>query len=376
MIHLAAPDIEEEEIQAVVSVLKSGMLVQGPQVALFEQTMQSWLTPQHQAVAVSSGTAALHLSLLALGVGPGDAVILPAYSWPATANVIELTGARPVFTDIEARTFGMSAEGLESAIGKARSLPGTRLTAVMVVHAFGTLPDMDALLAICEARGLPLIEDAACAIGASWKTRPAGTLGLMGCFSFHPRKIVTTGEGGLVCTGDETLVRKLRALRNHGLDPDAPGPDFIAPGFNYRMTDFQGALGVAQLRKLADMLADRKTLADRYDALFAGSRVRPQGHPAACAPNRQAYVVALPPTTDRDTVIARLKDAGIASTIGTWHIPLIRCYRERYGYRPGDFPVADGVFAHALTLPLHRRMSPDDVDCVAGTLLRIVDALG
>jgi dTDP-4-amino-4,6-dideoxygalactose transaminase len=256
MIRLTIPSIEADDLEAVRAVLESGYLVQGPRVAAMEDQLAAYLGTKH-VVAVSSGTAALHLALLALGVGRGDLVVTTTYSWPATANVIELCGARPVFVDIEPDTFNLSPGRLEETLAELAGKPGTagKVKAILPVHAFGQLADMPRILELAGRYGLPVVEDAACALGATWLGRPAGTWGIMGCFSLHPRKAITTGEGGFISTADADLARRLRTLRNHGLDPQAPAPDFVEPGFNYRMTEFQAALGSTQLAKLDRILA-------------------------------------------------------------------------------------------------------------------------
>jgi dTDP-4-amino-4,6-dideoxygalactose transaminase len=363
MIRLAVPPLEEDDLQAVRQALASGMLVQGPRVAAFEQAVARAVGTPH-AVAVSSGTAALHAALLALGVGPGDLVLVTAYSWPATGNVIELCGAHPIFLDITPDCFNLDPGRLEDALRRLTGNAATarRLRAVLPVHAFGHVADMPAILELASRYDLRVVEDAACALGAALDGRPAGAWGTMGCFSFHPRKAVTTGEGGVVTTRDAELARRLCALRNHGLDPAAASPDFILPGLNYRLTEFQGALGLTQLAKLERVLAARRRLAAGYDALLQGTRVRPPVAALGARHVYQSYVVLLPEEAAprRAEIIRALRERGIETTIGTWHMPLTSYFRSRYGHRPGDFPVTDAVFARSLTLPLHERLTPDE----------------
>lgn len=355
MIRLTIPSIEADDIEAVRAVLESGYLVQGPRVAAMEEQLAAYLGIEH-VVAVSSGTAALHLSLLALGVGPGDVVVTTAYSWPATANVIELCGARPVFVDIEPDTFNLCPDRLEETLAELMGKPGTagKVKGILPVHAFGQLADMPKVLELAGRHGLPVIEDAACALGATWQGRQAGTWGIMGCFSLHPRKAITTGEGGFITTADAGLARRLRTLRNHGLDPQAPAPDFVEPGFNYRMTEFQAALGSTQLTKLDRILAARRQGAARYDALLADSPLRTPKVRPECTPTYQTYVTLLPPeaAARRPEIIAALKERGVETTIGTIHIPMTTYYSRTYGYARGRFPVTDSVSACALSLPL------------------------
>lgn len=360
MIRLTIPTIEEDDLQAVREVLASGYLVQGPRVAAFEQAVADYVGVQH-AVAVSNCTAALHLSLLALDTRPGDLVVVTAYSFIATANVIELCGAQPVFVDIQPDTFNMDPNCLKDVLKRLMSVRGTarRVKAILPVHTFGQMADMPAILELANRYELPVIEDAACALGATLHGRQAGTWGVMGCFSFHPRKVITTGEGGMIVTNDAALARRLRALRNHGQDPDAPSPDFILPGFNYRMTEFQAALGLTQMAKLDRIIAVRRRLAKHYDDLLKDTPLQIPVVAPGSQPVYQSYVVLLPEqaAVRRAEIIARLKEQGIETTIGTWHMPMTTYFRSRYGHRLGDFPVADAVFARSLTLPLFESMS-------------------
>ena len=375
MIRLTIPSIEEDDLAAVREVLETGYLVQGPRVAAFEKALAERLRLPH-AVAVSSGTAALHLSLLALDVRPGDLVLVTAYSYPATANVVELCGAQPVFVDIRPDTFNMDPQQLENALLqlKAASDTARRVKAVLPVHAFGLMADMPALLAVAERHGVPVVEDAACALGASLGGRPAGAWGCLGCFSFHPRKAVTTGEGGLVTTSRADLAGRVRSLRNHGLDPEGSAPDFVRPGLNCRLTDFSAALGTTQLAKLDRIIAARRRWAGRYDRLLEGTPVQPPRAPADCFATYQSYVVLLPPNAAprRAAIIRQLKEQGIEAQIGTYHLPLCTYYRSRYGYRPGDFPVTDEVFARSLSLPLHERLTESDLEEVVRKLMGMV----
>ena len=362
LIRLARPDIDEEDIAAVAEVLRSGFLVQGPQVAAFESQVAE-LAGRPHGVAVVNCTAALHLALLVLDIRPGDAVAVSAYSWPASANAIALVGADPVFIDIDPATWTMRPDALAAAL-----TADPRIKAVMPVHVFGGMADLSPIVRLADAHHLPVIEDAACALGASLAGRPAGGWGRVGCFSFHPRKSITTGEGGVLVTADRALAQRARALRNHGLDPDAAAPDFILPGYNLRLTEMQGALGVAQLRKFGRLLAHRRTVADWYAEALAGLDLV---LPAALAPAAhafQAYVVLLPRNAPRDQVILGLRHAGVETTIGTYHQPMTSYFRTRGGYRAGNFPVTDDVAARALALPLHAALSRPEIDRVAAAL--------
>lgn len=376
MIRLTIPSIESEDLEAVREVLKTGFLVQGPRVGSFEECVARYVGTRH-AVAVSSCTAALHLSLLALNTRPGDLVIVTAYSFVATANVIELCGAQPVFVDVQPETFNIDPAILASTVERLMSRRDTaeRVRAIMPVHTFGRMADMPAILEVAGRYSLPVVEDAACALGAEADHRRAGAWGATGCFSFHPRKAVTTGEGGIITTDDDVVSRNLRALRNHGQDPAAAGIDFVMPGFNYRMTEFQAALGLTQMAKLDRIIARRRELAARYDELLSGAPVSLPARRSDSGHVQQSYVVFLSDAAAerRGDIIARLKASGVETTIGTWHMPLTTYYRNRYGYKPGDFPHADTVFRRSLSLPLYESLTREQQDQLVLTLREVLE---
>lgn len=361
MIRLTVPTIEEDDLEAIRGAVASGFLVQGRRVQALEETIREVAGTDH-AVIVSSGTAALHLSLLALGIGPGDRVAVPAYSFLATANVVEIVGAVPIFVDIQPDTFAIDPDALERASARAG---GVR--AVIPVHPFGQLADMAGIESAVP--GAFVVEDGAAALGATQGGRPAGGFGVLGCFSFHPRKAVTTGEGGAVTTDDAGLARTIRALRNHGLDPDADRPDFVMAGYNYRMTDFQAALGLTQMAKLERIATARRAAAARYDTLLAGTPVVAPVIRSGNTPIYQSYVTLLPAESERDTIMARLRDHGVETQIGTYHMPLTTFFRERYHHGPGDFPVTDSVARRALTLPLYPGITQEQQEMVVVRLL-------
>jgi perosamine synthetase len=365
VIRLAKPYIDDEDIAAVTAVLRSGQLVQGPEVAAFESELSGFLGGG-RVVAVNSGTSALHLALLSIGVREGDEVIVPAFSWPATANVVVCCGARPVFVDIEETSFAMRPEALDDALRSHQ-----RVKAIVPVHPFGEMAAMDRISAIGSQNGIPIIEDAACALGASYDGRLAGRAGLIGCYSFHPRKAITTAEGGALITDDAKLANRLRMLRNHGLDPDASTPDFVLAGLNQRLTELQAALGRAQLRKLTTLISLRRTQATEYNRLFEQSRVLTPLARSASSHVFQAYVVLIPEDreSDRNAIIRGLREAGIEASIGTHHIPLLRYYREAFGFAPGDFPITDRVANRAIALPLHAYLTTQEQARVAEVLI-------
>ncbi len=375
MIRLTVPSIEEDDLQVTRETLSSGFLVQGARVAEFERSIAAYVGVRH-VIAVSNCTAALHLALLSLDVRAGDLVLVTTYSWIATANVIELCGAQPVFVDIQPDTFNMDPEQLAASLQRLMATADTRrrVKAILPVHTFGQMANMSAIAKIADQYGVPVIEDAACALGAKWDERQAGTWGVMSCFSFHPRKAITTGEGGAIITNDDQLARKLRALRNHGQDPEAPSPDFVMPGFNYRVTEFQAAFGSNQMKKLDRIIAARRRLAHRYDSLLENDPVLVPAVPAESWPVYQSYVTLLPEAVAprRAEIIRELKEQGIETNIGTWHMPLTTYFRTRYGFRRGDFPATDRVFDCALTLPLHEFLTENQQELVVEKLTQSV----
>ena len=365
MIRLAVPTIEEDDIQAVVDVLRSGFLVQGPNVKAFEDAYAKYVGSEH-AIAVTNCTCALYLGLLALDIGAGDKVAVCTYSWPATANAIRMVGADPVFVEIEAQTFNMDPAALEKTLGSTKGIK-----AVMPVHTFGGSADIAKICAISDAAKVPVIEDAACALGTEQNGRRAGSVGLMGCFSLHPRKAITTGEGGMVTTNDAAIARRVKMWRNHGQDPDAGRPDFVTFGHNLRMTDFQGAMGLSQMKKLERIISARAAVARNYDRLLEGTGIR---QPLALAGSRhvyQSYVTLLPPALKgkRDLVVAAMKKREVETTLGTYHMPLIRYYRAWGKFNPGDFPVTDDVAERALSLPIYETLSEEDQRTVVRSLI-------
>ncbi len=291
---------------------------------------------------------------------------MPTYTWPATANVVVLVGAEPVFVDIDPTTFAMSVDGLRAA------LEAQRVDVVMPVHPFGLMAEMPSIAALAVTAGAALIEDAACALGASIDGREAGAWGDLGCFSFHPRKAVTTGEGGAISLDDDAGFRRLRMLRNHGIDPDAASVDFAEAGFNYRMTEFQAAMGIVQLAKFESLLEDRIAASERYTKLLAASEVQTPTSPPGSVHVFQSYVVLLPRDVDRSAVITLMRAADVETTIGTYHVPMTRFFRERRGSMVGEFPITDDVADRALSLPLFAGITEGQQEQVVDSLLRAI----
>lgn len=375
-IQISLPSTGEEEWQAVREPLMTGWLTQGPKVAQFEKEFAVKHAAKH-GLATTSCTTALHLILAAMGIGEGDEVIVPAFTWVATANVVLYCGATPVFADVDRRTYNIDPADV------ARKLT-PRTKAVIAVHLFGLCADMDALRAVLPA-GMPIIEDAACASGAAYKGRSAGTLGMAAAFSFHPRKSITTGEGGMVTTDDDALAGTANMLRNHGASISeeqrhkGPRPyllaDFNLLGFNYRMTDLQGAVGLVQLSKLDRFIAERDEWAEWYMQQLEDIRwLRMPQRPVGGRHAWQAFVTYVDPAKapkDRNVIMEHLQRRGISTRPGTHAVHLLGYYRDRLGLRREDFPAAADCDANTMAIPLHNRMSSEDYRYVADAIKEI-----
>ena len=348
-VRLAFPELGEEELAEVRAVLESGALTMGAKVEELEGLVAAACGVEH-AVAVSNGTAALHLAVLALGIGEGDEVIVPAYTFPATANVVGLAGATPVLVDVDPTTFNLDVAKVYDAV-----TPRTK--AVLAVHLFGRPLDWEELQSAVPPEVL-LLEDAAGALGARWRGMPCGGLGAMGCLSFHPRKVVTTGEGGAVTTNDAELAASVRSLRHHGIGPDG---DIARPSTNYRLSDILCAVGIPQLRRLEELLAERARIADGYTERLGGLTDLPSADEGDMH-GWQAYVIRL---DRRAEAMETLRAEGIEVQIGTYALHRFSAYRDQ-----GPFPGADAAFDRALALPLHARLTDADLDRVAAGIAR------
>jgi len=374
-IQISHPALGDEEWQALREPLFSGWVTQGPRVREFEMLFAERHQVKH-ALAVSNCTTALHLALLAAGIGPGDEVLVPAFTWVATANAVLYCNAKPVFVDIDPLTFNIDPS-------KIRDKITSNTKAIIPVHLFGLCADMDAVRK--ASVGLKIIEDAACAAGASYKGVPAGGLGDAGCFSFHPRKSVTTGEGGMITTNDDELAHKIDVMRNHGASVSEEQrhkgpkpyvlPAFEVLGFNYRMTDLQGAIGAVQIRKLDSYIDTRQKWAEYYNAAFSGIPwIRTPRVGKDYRHGWQSYVVHIDESRSplkRNDIMEFLQSRGISTRPGTHAVHMLDFYKDKYGIRSADFPEAETANNASMAIPLHNKMTREDFDYVIDSIQSI-----
>ncbi len=371
---LSRPGLDGEEIEAVAASLRSGWITSGPKVAELEELFRS-LTGAPHAVAVSSATAGLHIVLAALGVGEGDEVVTPSMTFASTVNQIALRGARPVFADSDYATLQVLPEGVERAITK-------RTRVVIPVHFAGAPADLDLIRAAADRAGVPVIEDAAHAVGTSYRGKPAGGHGNIAIYSFHPIKNITTGEGGMVTCYDAELAKRLRLLRFHGIERDAwkrygkggiPHYDIRDPGYKYNLTDLQAAIGVVQMGKVKRMNDRRAVLAGRYREGLRGvpGIDLPESPPYPHEHSWHLFIVKVT-SMDRDAFIGRLADCKIGVGL---HFPpchLLTYVRQRFGTKEGDLPACERAGARILSLPLFPGMADDDVHYVCAAIREIL----
>lgn len=367
--------LDEEDIAAVVNVLRSEWLTTGPKVAEFEQLFAD-LVGAKEAVAISNGTAALHAATYAIGIRPGDEVIVPAITFAASANCVVFEGGFPVFSDVNPETLLMDPAQVEAKIT-------ARTKAIIAVDYAGQPCDYDALRAIAERHKLVLLDDACHAIGGSYKGRPVGSLADLNTFSLHPVKHITTGEGGVITTNDSQLAQRMRVFRNHGITTDhrqreQKGSWFyemVDLGYNYRLTDFQCALGMSQLRKLPGWVARRQEIAQHYDAAFAEiPTVKPLTVREDVSHAYHLYVIQLnltQLTATRAEVFAALRAEGIGVNVHYIPVHLHPYYQKEFGTKRGDCPVAEAAYEQIISLPLFPRMTDADIEDVIKAVFKV-----
>lgn len=375
-IPIAVPSMGEDEWRALREPIETGWITQGPKVAAFERAFAQRHGVE-RALATTSCTTALHLALAALGLGPGDEVIVPAFTWVATANVVLYCGATPVLADVNRTTFNVDVDDVLSRVTD-------RTRAVIAVHLFGLCADIDALRSGLPD-GIAIVEDAACAAGAAYKGRPAGSLGDVAAFSFHPRKSITTGEGGMLTTNRADLADKAEMLRNHGASMSEEErhkgpkpyllPEFNLLGFNYRMTDLQGAIGSVQLAKLDDFVAERSDRAGWYREQLADIPwLRCPDEPSDGRHAWQAFVTYVDPASapvSRNAIMEQLQARRIGTRPGTHAVHMLGYYSERFDLKASDYPGARDCEANSLAIPLHNRMTEADYVSVADALHQV-----
>lgn len=381
-IPIAKTEFTEREKQNILNVLESGWIVQGKYVQQFEEQWSEFTGSKH-SIAVTSCTTALQLSLAAIGIKPGDEVIVPSFTWIATANVVEMCFAKPVFCDININTFNIDPALIEALI-----TPKTK--AIIPVHLFGLPAEMESIIDIATKYNLHIIEDAACGFGARIKGTHVGNFGNTGCFSFHPRKAITTGEGGMITTNDEHLAKKLRSMRDHGAaisdlqrhlgNKPYLLPDFPYAGFNFRMTDIQAALGVGQMERAEEILSKRNHIAERYDNFFATqNQVKIYTPPLGSLHGHQSYIILFSSESIslkniskvhnlRNNFMEYLLKKGISTRPGTHAVHTLSYYKNKYNLKHTDYLNSYIADQCTIAFPVYQRMTEGELNYIFDTI--------
>lgn len=370
MIKLASPDIRQSDINRTIEVIKSGNLVEGKNASIFESKLTSF-TCIESAVVTTSATSGLFLCLQALGIQSGDYVVVPAFTFPATANVVESLGANVIFCDVDPHTYSMTPELLKKSLLAHENLP---VKAIIVVHEFGYPVPMQAVSQIAKEHNLALIEDAACALGTISDGYHVGYFSDCAVVSFHPRKAITSGEGGAILSQNKELIQKIKILKNHGIVRIDGKIDFIDCGLNFRMSDFQAALLIGQLGRFKTELKKRKEQAALYDSILSHTNFltlpdQTIGH------SWQSYMVVLNGSFNRESIIAQMRQRGIETNLGAQALPSLSYYRQKYKTTPQTAPIAHNLFNHGLVLPLYGKLRPKQTQTIAQTLLEVLNGV-
>jgi len=353
MIHIAKPLLGKEEQRAVSEVLESGMIASGPKVALFEKQFAQYVGTKY-AVATTSGTTALHLALLSLGIKKGDEVIIPSFSFIATANIILFCNAKPVFCDVDPRTFNIDTFKIENLITD-------KTRAIMPVHLYGQPANMKPIIEIAEKNGIYIIGDAAQAHGAKYENKMVGSFGNLECFSFYPTKNMTTGEGGMITTNNEDLVEKARSIQNHGRKKTKWGYEHGRLGYNYRMTDVAAAIGIEQLKKLPGFVKKRRKNAQLYDKNIYSVET-----PYVLDKTEHAYQQYTIKTKKRESLINKLKNNEIG--YGIYYPKPLHFYDHLKQYAHDDLKNSEMLVQEVLSLPIHPALSEQDLATIISVL--------
>ncbi len=366
MIPLIRPDIHFEEVRAdILAILKSGMLTQGPYVRKFEKMVADYVGVKY-AFSTTSGTTALHLVLSSLEIGAGDEVLVSDFTFPASGNAIVQIGAIPVLVECIPGRFDLD-------VSDAQKKLTSKTRAILPVSPFGQPAEMSKILKFAEQNNLFVLEDAACALGATRDGIKSGAWKGAGCFSFHPRKVITTGEGGMITTDDENLAEKISILRNHGGTTSEKGTSFKTNGYNYRLSEISAVLGIAQMNRLNDILSDRRSTAIKYLERLAelDNVLVPLSAPSdQCT--FQSFVILLGKGSDRNTVIRKMRDQDIETTLGTYALHAHPAF-FRFGYQPGDLQNSWKNQEYSLTLPLLPKMDDEMIDRITLTLKNVIE---
>ena len=363
-IKLVKLNIGEEEMNAVKKVFQTGCLTQGPVTKEFEDEFARYLGIRN-AISTSSCTTALDLALLTLDIGPGDEVIVPDFTFPATGNVVFHVGAKPILVDIDLESYNIDCTMIEDAISK-------KTKAIIPVHLFGQSAEMKKIMEIAEKHGLYVIEDAACGIGSTHYGKKTGTFGDMSCFSFHPRKILTVGEGGMLVTNDDRLADRARLIGNHGSKKESNTLCFVYPGYNFRLSEIASAIGLIQLKKVDALIEKRIELARIYDELLCDAEVDIPHRLPYNKHTYQTYCLLIKKEKKRDELITKLAEKAIETQIGTYALHLQPCYVEHKDIMPLNLTVSEKAFKNTLVLPLYDGLRKEEQDYICSNLVDVL----